>query len=698
MDVEEDDHDDLTLNELVSILEKEEAVRKKPPALSDGGSLLVILKKRANQEGLTEEQITRLVQVATSKKYTDAVVNQIIKCLVPRNGVTPYCIVDLVSKMCANAIGINIQVSFLKWLIMVYEWVNDKETVHGLYGMVFLFLDNDALCPFICHLLYLMTQKEDVKPFRLRKLLELLGKVGQQPHLIGVLSLYKVHAPHLVSVNIPKIRKTFFKRKDSKWLDIVWNVKSQNNASKENSSTLNNDAVINLSAPKRRRKDVIIPSSREHHQTISDDPKNMRITIDQVGTFKDFLSHIDKLQFPSQMGCILESRCLQHLLVITQDEAALLRLNFWLDQVLYEELVSAPSGITRERVTYLLKTLLNFVRFFQKPLSSLDSCLAQYLMTWNGVDYQALIFLLVSTLQIKPFQKLNDLVLEPIRKLFFCSSVEFKCQVLTCFTEMLSTLARSTLTTSLKEDKLSESTTASPLSANDFPKFDSEIRETCLVMKDLIGFVNRICTVALQMESDHILLQHCVLCFFEQASLLHKRHPAVHFVHIPSPAIVYRCLFASNGMAVSRVCNVIVNYREAFQSLKSAQLSGAEGNVLDGFENLDRFNRYILDISDTIWRNKAFEDRSKSLCYSIPRPITDSLQIPYINERFSVVNHEAFVSLAKTFLVQTQEQGMKLNPSLIRGKTRTVYLEFLSRHNLNGVIRFLNTFIKQKSS
>ena len=121
---------------------------------------------------------------------------------------------------------------------------------------------------------------------------------------------------------------------------------------------------------------------------------------------------------------------------------------------------------------------------------------------------------------------------------------------------MLSTLARSTLT--LKEGKLSERTTASPLSVNDFPKFDNEIRETCLVMKDLIGFVNRICTVALQMESDHILLQHSTLCFFEQASLLHKHYPAVRFVHIPSPAIIYRCLFASNGMAVSRICNVIV--------------------------------------------------------------------------------------------------------------------------------------------
>jgi hypothetical protein len=37
-------------------------------------------------------------------------VNQIIKCLIPRNGVTADCVVDLISKMCANKISVNIQV------------------------------------------------------------------------------------------------------------------------------------------------------------------------------------------------------------------------------------------------------------------------------------------------------------------------------------------------------------------------------------------------------------------------------------------------------------------------------------------------------------------------------------------------------------------------------------------------------------
>ncbi|XP_028413314.1 centromere protein I-like [Dendronephthya gigantea] len=695
----EGDQDILTLDECVDVLQKEEAVRKKPPACNDGSSVLDILKSKAEQEGLTEEHITQLVKVSTSKKFTDGVVNQIIKCLIPRDEITADCVVDLISKLCANAINTNIQMSFLKWLIMAYEWINDKETVHCLYGMLFLFLDNEALCPYICHFLYLMTQKEDVKPFRIRKLLDLLGKVGQQSYLIGLLSLYKIHAPYLVSVNVPKIKKAFFKRKDTKWLDIVWNVKSASRADKteEKLSTMGNDPIIGLPPAKRRRKDVIVPSSQGYVQNIGDDLQNKKIKIEQILTFKDFLTHIDKLEFPNQMGSILESRYLQHLLVVSQDEAAVMRLDFWLQQALYEELISAPSGVTSERVTKFLQNLLSFVNFYQKPLSSLESCLTQYLLTWNGVDYQTLIFLLVSHLQIRPFEKLNDLILEPIRKLFFCSSLEFKCQVINCFTEMLLNLARSTLSNSNEEeDKESQSTSATPFSVNDLSTSERGTRKICLVMKELVGFVNKICTVAFQVDSDNILLQHCALCFFEKVSALHCHYPAIKFVHIPLGAIVYRLLFASNPMAVSRLCNIIVNYKEAFESLKKAQEDSADGDVLDGFESLKRFNQYILDISDTIWRNKAFEDRAKSLCYSIPRPVTDYLGVSHINERFSIVNHVAFVCIAKMFLVQTQDKDVKLNPSLIKGKARSVYLEFLNRQNLNGVIRFLNTFIKQR--
>jgi hypothetical protein len=65
-----------------------------------------------------------------------------------------------------------------------------------------------------------------------------------------------------------------------------------------------------LQTAKRRRKDVIIPSSREHHQTICDDVKNTHVTIDRIGNLKDFLKHIDRLQVGICNSLIWMSACI----------------------------------------------------------------------------------------------------------------------------------------------------------------------------------------------------------------------------------------------------------------------------------------------------------------------------------------------------------------------------------------------------
>ena len=72
---------------------------------------------------------------------------------------------------------------------------------------------------------------------------------------------------------------------------------------------------------------------------------------------------------------------------------------------------------------------------------------------------------------------------------------------------------------------------------------------------------------------------------------------------------------------LSILLSMFFSYKEGFESLKQAKSNSDDGNeeILDGFESIGQFNQYILDISDSLWRNKAFVDRTKSLCYSIPR-------------------------------------------------------------------------------
>lgn len=94
----------------------------------------------------------------------------------------------------------------------------------------------------LCHLLYLLTRKEDVKSFRIQMLLKIHKLVSSltltffqrnplildwlfnmkfcfwighfvfffkspQPHVLGLLSVYKLYCPHLVAISVVRSRK-----------------------------------------------------------------------------------------------------------------------------------------------------------------------------------------------------------------------------------------------------------------------------------------------------------------------------------------------------------------------------------------------------------------------------------------------------------------------------------------------------------
>ena len=67
--------------------------------------------------------------------------------------------------------------------------------------------------------------------------------------------------------------------------------------------------------------------------------------------------------------------------------------------------------------------------------------------------------------------------------------------------------------------------------------------------------------------------------------------------------------------------SIFFSFKEAFESLKEAKLNCDvdSADFLEGFDSITQFNQYILDISDSVWRNRAFSDKEKYFCYSIPR-------------------------------------------------------------------------------
>lgn len=567
--------------------------------------------------------------------------------------------------------------------------------MHSLYGIFFLFLESDTLCPHLCHLLYYLTRKKDVRNFRIRKLLDLQHRRGMKPYLCALLAVYKRHCPNVVTMAVTaSTTRLWFKETDKSWREAIKKVQLKYDT-RETVESFSLSVRTAKSVPVAKRRKLIGNIPEIQTATINE----KKISIEQLFSFEDLLANIEKIEFPSQVASVVNSPFLQHVLSCNPDFVVLQRLNFWLNHTLYEEFLNSSASESDPYTWMLLQQLNHLTGFLQESVPAVEAFLVRFLFTWNGLDFRPLILQLITHLSLWPFQRLNDLVLEPLRKLFFSSSVYVKCQVMYCFTELL----RNILAVELprQQELLQEERSQRPrglASVSLFVEDEVEAFDPLKTIYDFIQFVDRVCVVGLQVERDHALLQHWVLNFFELVSTSHQQF-SLPFVLIPSSGIIYRMLFSSNSMAVSRLCQIIVNFKKEFESLKITQgeSQACPLGFPDGFQSIQRFNQYILDICDSLWRNKAFIDRDKSFCFSMPSSVTDSLDVRHMNELFSIHHHLSLAGEAWKFLHQTQPTGMKLTPSLIKGRSRRAYMEFLRQRNFSGILVFLETFIRTRS-
>ncbi|XP_033637243.1 centromere protein I-like [Asterias rubens] len=673
----------------------------------------------AKREGLTARDISQLLDVAASSKFSDSISSRLIKSLLPSDKIPQEAVIKAVSWMCTNKPSNEIQGLLLKWMILTYDLLDGSDDLHALYGILFHFVENDVLCPQVCHLLYLLTRKQDVLAFRVHRLLSLQKRVGVQPHITGLLSVYKMYRPHLVSLVAPPTQRVYFRLTVKAWSAEVDKVKERLRNREEGSEAaalerLHGPAQESTQKSKKKKIEVIpkVSSSLMSQDGSGDAGYQLpgspqgKVPLQHIKTFEDLLQNMNRLELPGQIAAVLESPYLQHAICCHSEQHTVQRLSFWLYQVLHQELLDNSSDGPNSRAERLLQTLINFTDFLHEDVPVCENFLVKYLHTWNGSDYRPYILRLITRFRMYPFQKLNDLILEPLRSLFFCSSVFFKCQIIYTLTELLRNyvsieLPRHTNTIcnqAVKDASEIQHTGDSLRAQTQVSVFEVRVDnfQALHTIQELTTYVDRISGLGLIIEKDNVLLMHYVLEFFELISCLHLRY-AVPFAYVPSSGTFYRALFASNAMSCSRLCKIICNYKDAFQALKK-MVSNEESDLL--FTNIMRdgiqlLNQYILDMSNALWRNKAFLHSNKTVVFDIPVTTLQTTGVKHINEAFSIHLHMAMLPFACSFLKQTQPKGKKVHPSLIRSSERDTYLDFLKRERLDGIVSFINTFIKR---
>ncbi|XP_071425272.1 centromere protein I [Pithys albifrons albifrons] len=643
----------------------------------------------ALEQGLPPEGFEILLNVVLSGRLADTVSTRLLKSLIPASVIPEDSVVTAVSWLCANKCSGNIKLIFLRWLITVFDLIDHKEQINALYGCFFSFLQDDKMCPYICHLLYLLTRKENVKPFRVRKLLDLQTKMGMQSHLQALLSLYKLFCPELVTITLPAKTKTYFKNSEGPWKAAITAVRQRN----QGGSPLAQAVVLGTTQPQSRKRkwnsQLVVPASSANNLE-EDKGKNCvdlfgtneTFPVEQLQTFPQLLQNIHRLEFPAQMGSVLANPLLLHYMNCVRDESIYLRLYYWMGQILQEGCTWCVVDNTDEKeFKSFLETVYKAECFLQEGFSACEEFLYKSLPLWDGCSCRPEVLKLVTWIPLTSFSEINSYLYGPLAQLFFTSSLYFKCSVLESLKELLQNWLNCNVIHVNAEADSSNTTLSGIVN----------------VVAELIHFVGRISTAALRLESNSTLLLIFILNFYETVCDMYLKYNLPLLI-MPPAGVFYPALLSMDSVTLNQLCYIMYRYRTNLVAAKKNEES--KKKILQfkfSNETYKEYNQYITAMVGCLWTSSVFQKDIHPQGLRMDEELLKTTGVKDVNRSFNIVYHPAMMGYSILFLKEAFPEDTTLNFKLIKGKRWDWYLEYLYAQGMEGLKLFIESSINRVS-
>ncbi|KAM9538140.1 centromere protein I isoform 1-T2 [Guaruba guarouba] len=656
---------------------------------------LATVESIALQRGLPPEAFNVLLSAALSGKLADTVNTRLLKSLIPDSVVPETSVVSAVSWLCVSKCSSNIQVLFLRWLITVFDFIDHKEDLRALYGFFFFFLQEEKMCPYICHVLYLLTRKENVKPFRVRRLLDLQAKMGMRSHLQALLSLYKLLCPELVSITLPARTKIYFKNAEGPWKAAIKTIRQR----KLENSPVPQPLFLGAARPRSKKRkwnaQLMIPASstnRSHLEGVREKNTDLYSTdeyfpVELLQTFPQLLQNIHHLEFPSRMGSVLTNPLLLHYMNCTKDESVYLRLYYWLGQTLQEECTwcVVENSQNEEEFRDFLEILCRAQCFLHEGLAPCEEFLYRSLPLWDGLCCRSQILRLVSWIPLNSLFEMKSYLYDPLAQLFFTSSLYFKCSVL----ESLKRLLQNWLNWQMVHlDSAADSQTHS---------LNTTFSGLVNTVAELIHFVGMISTVALRLESNHTFLLYFILEFYETVCDIYLKYNMPLLI-MPPAGVFYPVLLGMDPVNLNQLCYIMYRYRANLVAAKENEHSEKEIQQFRfSSETYKEYNQYITAMVGCLWTSNAFQKDTHPQGLHMDDELLNKTGVKEFKTSFNIVYHPAMIGYAVQFLQQAWPDDTTFNFSLIKGKKWNWYLEYLYAKGLEGLKVFIESSISRVS-
>ena len=133
---------------------------------------------------------------------------------------------------------------------------------------------------------------------------------------------------------------------------------------------------------------------------------------------------------------------LRYVVLYSADSSALHRLDYWLAATLGQLTATYPCTLdAKARFGALLAQTARLCEFMQTTLPGVDRFLVDYVLRWNGVDFRREVLALIVLMPPLPFEVLYMDMLRPLYTHFVTGSSAVRCDLVRCFTGIISRYA-----------------------------------------------------------------------------------------------------------------------------------------------------------------------------------------------------------------------------------------------------------------
>ncbi|KAH7393204.1 Mis6-domain-containing protein [Cadophora sp. MPI-SDFR-AT-0126] len=523
----------------------------------------------AYEDGLSNSSLEQLVDIITRPNELDqSSLGNLIRNLYPATRVPDLVVIKVVGGLGHGRLkpSYSAQAALLKWLIMVYDVLEDQRVLSQLYSVLFNMLDTSTLRPQLCHVLSLITRRKHVRPFRIQVLMDLTRQCGNEPPLVGLMRVYKDYYPDVIHPN----KEWRHRLGEIQELHIQ---KTQDSLPPEKRTF----RVARKASTKARKSSVLPQVYTSHAQETS-------VTLEEIEDVHEFIQKLEKIEPPNQLVAAIDDPLLQKFLQLRSSKSNARRIDSWLMAFLEDHLQSSHAG--ERQILEMLETILGYTRHTKTLPSACLTYLKSMIPTWNGVAGREVVLDLLAYVPIESWEDLYRSTFQPLEDALL---------------EVDVTTGQITLLIFYK--KLLDRWMVSILSQ------PGSIQEAQATITALIDHASNLSLTIIQ-NTITVSAYSTILDFYETSAAL-VTHPSlkpVVRITIPPAEVIYSLLFTTSLSTVSRLCAILALYKKAFELAMAPRPANSSIQNQPSYpkDYVNHFNGYLMDVCNCFWRSRAF--------------------------------------------------------------------------------------------